>query len=135
MKTLLYAFVFASLIFFIIDFIWLSIAVKAFYKPHIGSLLNDKPVIWAAIVFYLVYSIGLTLLVLKPGLVSESLFQVFLNGVIFGIVTYGTYNLTNMATIKDWSINVVVVDMIWGGLLTGFSSFVSIALVKNFFTS
>ena len=128
MKTLLYAFVFASLIFFIIDFIWLSIAVKAFYKPHIGSLLNDKPIIWAAIVFYLIYSIGLSLLVLKPGLVNESLFQVFLNGVIFAAITGAIVQLW----FKEINLSILIaVSMILNMIVAGlFGILVPVTLKK-----
>ena len=83
--------------------------------------------------FYIIYVIALTLLVLKPALLTGSVFQAFWTGAIFGIVTYGTYNLTNMATIKDWPSNIVWIDMIWGGILTSFSSAISIYITKTFF--
>ena len=132
-KSLVLSFVFVSIIFLIIDIIWLSITVKMIYRPALGSLLNDKPVIWAAVLFYLIYVIALTLLVLKPALISGSIFQAFWTGAIFGIVTYGTYNLTNMATIKDWSSNIVWIDMVWGGILTSISSSISIYITTTFF--
>ena len=132
-KSLVLSFVFVSIIFLIIDIIWLSITVKMIYRPALGSLLNDKPVMWAAVLFYLIYVIALTLLVLKPALISGSVFQAFWTGAIFGIVTYGTYNLTNMATIKDWSSNIVWIDMVWGGILTSISSSISIYITTTFF--
>jgi|TARA_B110000116_G_scaffold209501_1_gene185084 uncharacterized membrane protein len=133
MKILLASLFFTSLIFLIIDIIWLSYAVKSFYRPNIGPLLNDKPVMWAAIMFYLVYVIGLSIIILQPSLSNNSISQAFWTGLVFGVVAYGTYNLTNMATIKNWSVNVVIVDMIWGGILTGFSSSSGIYLAKKFF--
>ena len=63
---------------------------------------------------------------------SDSISQSFWTGLVFGLVAYGTYNLTNMATVKNWSVNVVIVDMIWGGLLTGSSSAIGIYLSKKF---
>ena len=132
-KSLVLSFVFVSIIFLIIDIIWLSITVKMIYRPALGSLLNDKPVMWAAVLFYLIYIIALTLLVLKPALISGLVFQAFWTGAIFGIVTYGTYNLTNMATIKDWSSNIVWIDMVWGGILTSISSSISIYITTTFF--
>ena len=133
MKVLLISFLFASFIFLIVDILWLLFTVKSFYRPNLGSLLTDKPVMWASILFYLVYMIGLTILVLQPALDHRSVFKTFWLGIVFGVVAYGTYNLTNMATIKNWSINVVVVDMIWGGILTGSSSALSIYLTKQIY--
>tara|TARA_Y100000590_G_scaffold130443_1_gene148983 strand:- start:19 stop:423 length:405 start_codon:yes stop_codon:yes gene_type:complete len=132
-KSLILSLVFASSIFLIIDIIWLTITVKSFYRPALGSLLLDKPIMWAAALFYIIYMLGLTLIILRPALINESVFQALWTGIIFGLVAYGTYNLTNMATIKNWSTNVVFVDMIWGGILTGFSSASSIYITKNFF--
>ena len=132
-KSLILSLVFASSIFLIIDIIWLTTTVKSFYRPALGSLLLDKPIMWAAALFYIIYMLGLTLIILRPALINESVFQALWTGIIFGLVAYGTYNLTNMATIKNWSVNVVFVDMIWGGILTGFSSAAGIYITKNFF--
>ena len=131
-KSLVLSFLFTSTIFLIIDVIWLSVTVKSLYRPALGDLLNDKPVIWAASLFYIIYIIGLGLIIVRPALINESIFQAFWTGIIFGIVSYGTYNLTNMATIKNWSMNIVWIDMIWGGILTGFSSAAGIYIVKTF---
>ena len=133
-KLLIISFFFVSTIFLIIDVLWLSITVKSLYRPALGSLLNDKPVMWAAVLFYIIYMIGLALIIIKPALANDSIVQALWTGVVFGVVAYGTYNLTNMATVKNWSAIIVWIDMIWGGLLTGFSSAVGIYLTKVFFT-
>ena len=134
-KLLIISFIFVSTIFLIIDVLWLSITVKSLYRPALGSLLKDKPVMWAAVLFYIIYMIGLALIILKPALGNDSILQALWTGCVFGVVAYGTYNLTNMATIKNWSASIVWIDMIWGGLLTGFSSAVGIYLTKVFFTN
>ena len=134
-KQLIISFIFVSTIFLIVDVIWLSITVKFVYKPNLVDLLNDKPVLWAAVLFYIIYMIGLTLIIIKPALASNSVLQAFWTGVIFGIVAYGTYNLTNMATVKNWSSTIVWIDMLWGGLLTGSSSAAGIYLTKTFFSN
>ena len=133
MKLLLTSVFFASLIFLTIDILWLSFSVKNFYRPNLGNLLLDKPIFWAAILFYVVYVIGVTIIVIQPSLNNNSLFQAFYIGCILGIVAYGTYNLTNMATIKGWSPYVVFVDMLWGGILTGTSSTLGIMIAKKIF--
>jgi len=135
MKIILYSTIFASIFFLIIDVIWLSFAVKYFYKPQLGSLLNEKPVMWAAILFYLIYVVGLSIVIIQPALINNSILQAFWTGIVFGIVAYGTYNFTNMATIQNWSPYVVFVDLFWGGILTGTSSAFGIYLAKKFLVS
>lgn len=135
-KSLILCFLIVSIIFFIIDFVWLSITVKSIYRPALGSLLNDKPVIWAAALFYIIYMIGLTLIILKPALQSNMpVLHAIWTGAIFGLVAYGTYNLTNMSVIKNWSFSIVWIDMIWGGLLTATSSAIGIYITKTFFSN
>ena len=131
MKLLFLSVFFTSIIFLVIDVIWLSYSVKFLYRPQLGPLLTDKPVMWAAILFYLMYVIGLAVIVLQPAINNDSIFQAFFHGAILGIVAYGTYNLTNMATVKNWSPLVVFIDMFWGGFLTSFSSGVGIYLSKK----
>ena len=84
-KTLITSFIFVSIIFLIIDVIWLSITVKSLYRPALGDLLNDKPVMWAAALFYIIYVVSLTLIILRPALANESVFQAFWTGAVFGI--------------------------------------------------
>ena len=134
-KTLFTSLIFVSIIFLIIDVIWLSITVKYLYRPALGGLLNDQPVMWAAALFYIIYTVSLAIIILQPAIANDSIFQAFWTGIVFGVVTYGTYNLTNMATIKDWSPTIVFVDMLWGGCLTGFSSAAGIYLSKIFFSN
>ena len=131
MKIILYSTLFTALIFLIIDIIWLSFAVKSFYRPNIGHLLLDKPILWAAALFYIIYIIGLAVVIIEPSLKSNNELEKLFRAFIFGVVAYGTYNLTNMATVKGWSTNVVFVDMFWGGLLTAFSSYFGILLAKK----
>ena len=131
MKLLFLSVFFTSIIFLVIDVIWLSYSVKFLYRPQLGPLLTDKPVMWAAILFYLMYVIGLAVIVLQPAINNDSISQAFFHGAILGIVAYGTYNLTNMATVKNWSPLVVFIDMFWGGFLTSFSSGVGIYLSKK----
>ena len=131
MKLLISATLISALIFLVIDVIWLSFSVKSFYRPNIGHLLLDTPVMWAAILFYLIYVIGLAVVIIEPSLDYQNTQKFLIKAFMFGLVAYGTYNLTNMATIKGWSPNVVFVDMIWGGSLTTFSSYFGILLAKK----
>ena len=131
LKCLLVATLVASLIFLIIDVIWLSFATKSFYRPLIGNLLSDKPVMWAAALFYILYVFGMALVVIQPCIDATSLFKTVYTGFIFGLVAYGTYNLTNMAVLKGWSPTVTFIDMIWGGTLTSLTSAVTIYITNR----
>ena len=122
---------YASLIFLIIDVIWLSFATKSFYRPLIGNLLADKPVMWAAALFYILYVFGMALVVIQPCVDSGNLMKTLYTGFIFGLVAYGTYNLTNMAVLKGWSPTVTFVDMFWGGSLTAVSATSGLYLAKK----
>ena len=103
-----------------LDGVWLSLMVKRFYAPLFGNFMLSSPQIIPIVIFYLMYTLGLTWLVLFPGIVQQSsLSLLFFNGLIFGFVTYGTYDLTNQATIRDWSVLITLVDMAWGALLSG----------------
>tara|TARA_E500000178_G_C16723297_1_gene618172 strand:+ start:39 stop:449 length:411 start_codon:yes stop_codon:yes gene_type:complete len=131
-KCLIVASILASIIFLIIDVIWLSFATKSFYRPLIGNLLADKPVMWAAALFYILYVFGMAIVVILPCMDSESIFKTVYTGFIFGLVAYGTYNLTNMAVLKGWSPTVTFVDMFWGGSLTAVSATTGLYLAKKF---
>ena len=122
MKTFLISYLTTTVIFLLIDIVWLSQAVPYFYQPNIGDLLREDPIILIAALFYLIYPIGVNILVVIPALEGRFIKKVFFNGFIFGFVAYGTYNLTNMATLTGWSIHVVLVDMLWGGILTASSA-------------
>ena len=131
MKLVLLSTLLASLIFLIIDIIWLSYAVKSFYRPNLGHLLLDKPVMWAVVLFYIIYVFGLSVVIIQPFLNNQDTLNFLFKAFMFGLVAYGTYNLTNMATIKGWSPSVVFVDMLWGGSLTAFSSYFGILIAKK----
>ena len=130
-KCLIVATLISSLIFLIIDVIWLSFATKSFYRPLIGQLLTEKPVMWAAALFYILYVFGMAIVVIQPCINTESLFKTVYTGFVFGLVAYGTYNLTNMAVVKGWSPTVTFVDMFWGGSLTAVSASTGLYLAKK----
>ncbi|MDE2693904.1 MAG: DUF2177 family protein [Paracoccaceae bacterium] len=131
MKVTLISFLIMTAIFLFIDIIWLSQSVNYFYSPHIGDLLRETPLILPAILFYLIYPLGVTILVIVPKLDNGSLRSILFNGLVLGVVAYGTYNLTNMAALKGWSVNVVIVDMIWGGVLTGISAVLATYVIRR----
>jgi uncharacterized membrane protein len=104
-------------IFLSIDMVWLLAVARGFYRKHIGYLLSDQPNLWAALFFYALFVAGLLVFVVLPALQAGSLTKALYLGLFFGLVTYGTYDLTNMATVKDWPWLLTIVDMTWGGVL------------------
>lgn len=104
-------------VFFAIDMLWLGFAARKFYKTQLNHLLSSE-VNWpAALIFYFVYIIGIIFFAVRPGLEAGSLVHTCLLGALFGFFTYATYDLTNLATLRNWPIAVVVVDIAWGTLL------------------
>jgi uncharacterized membrane protein len=108
-----------------IDMIWLGLVARTFYQKHLGFLMAPTPNWLAAIIFYLLFIVGILLFVVVPGLKENSLTTTLLRAALFGLITYSTYDLTNLATVKDWPVLVTVVDMIWGTVLSVSVSFVS----------
>ena len=116
MKTFIsYILILSSLI--ILDALWLGVVSKGFYKEHIGHLFRDKP-IWSVIaVFYLLYSIGILYFSVLPA--DGSWTKALLLGMVLGFISYMTYDLVNYATLKDWPLVVVIIDILWGSFITG----------------
>jgi uncharacterized membrane protein len=110
--------------FFVVDLIWLGLVARSFYRKHLGFIMAPRPNWVAAITFYLLFVFGVVFFVVAPGLESGSLGTTLLRAALFGLITYATYDLTNLATLKDWPVIVTLVDIVWGVVLC-----VSISLV------
>lgn len=104
-------------VFLVIDMIWLGLVAKGFYAKQIGFLMKTNINWTAAIVFYLLFIVGLVLFVINPAFDKNSWKQALLLGALFGLITYATYDLTNLATIKNWPTLVTFVDLLWGTIL------------------
>ena len=104
-------------VFFAIDMIWLGLVATNFYRGQIGSLMKSDINWTAAIVFYLLFILGLVFFVITPAIEKGSWTYALLVGAFFGFITYATYDLTNLATLKDWPILVTIVDLVWGAVL------------------
>ncbi|MDD3129339.1 MAG: DUF2177 family protein [Candidatus Izemoplasmatales bacterium] len=110
-------YIIAFVAFLAVDAIWLGLVAPKFYKSQIGGLMAEKPNFIAAGVFYVLFIAGLVYFILT-GVEEKELGKVLLTGAIFGFMTYATYDLTNLATLKDWPITVTIVDLIWGTFLS-----------------
>ena len=106
----------------VIDLIWLGFVARGFYVSQLGPLLRDSPLVAPAAVFYLFYVGGIVWFAVTPALADASWRTAALNGAILGLLAYGTYDMTNLATLKNWPWQVSVVDMLWGGAITAVSA-------------
>ncbi len=104
-------------VFFAIDMVWLGFVAKNFYRQQIGFLMKPDINWTAAIIFYLIFIGGLVTFVISPAFEKQSWLHALLYGAFFGLVTYATYDLTNLATTKDWPLLVTIVDLMWGSVL------------------
>lgn len=103
-------------VFFLIDMLWLGLIARNFYQSQLGHLMGS--VNWtAAIIFYLIFLVGLTFFAIYPSVTSGTVVTALMLGALFGFFTYATYDLTNLATLRDWPLPVVIVDIIWGTVL------------------
>ena len=105
-------------ILFALDMAWLTLVAKNFYAAQIGFLMKPDINWIAAVLFYLVFIVGLVLFVIMPALEKGSWVHALLFGALFGFISYATYDLTNLATLKDWPLLVTLVDLAWGSILS-----------------
>lgn len=109
--------------FLAIDLVWLALIARGFYQQHLGALIRTTPNWSAAAAFYLLFVFGLLVFVIVPSLESGSTRKVLLLGALFGLITYATYDLTNLATMRDWPWIVTLVDLLWGSVLSAATSY------------
>ena len=118
-------------VFLAMDMTWLLVIAKDLYAKHLGYLMSKTPNLVAAGIFYLLYVAGLVVFVLEPAIKNNSLVEALWRGALFGLIAYATYDLTNLATIKDWPLLITIIDLIWGAVLSGSVAVVSYWLMRN----
>lgn len=119
-----------AVVFFAIDIVWLGFIAKGLYRRFLGNFLSDQVNWMAAGIFYLLFIAGIFIFAILPALEKESWRHALLYGVLFGFFTYATYDLTNLATLKNWPLPIVFIDIAWGMVLTG-----SVALAGYFISN
>lgn len=132
MTVMLIAYALALAVFVAIDLFWLMGPGRPLYVTEIGSLLRSEPNKAAAIVFYLIYSIGLTYFAIMPGLKSGLALQALGLGALFGFVAYATYDLTNLAVVNGFTLRIAIIDMVWGSLLSAVVSWLVVRALSYF---
>lgn len=125
------AYVAAAVVFLGLDFVWLGFVAKDAYRSWIGPLMRDEINVVAAVLFYLVYVIGLVIFAVSPALKTGGWQTAALYGALFGFFAYGTYELTNYATLKGWPLAMVIVDMAWGMALSAVAAAAGYAAARH----
>ena len=122
--TIIYTYLAMTVTFLAVDLLWLGIVTKNFYQGQIDMLMKDSPNWTAALIFYALFIVGIMVFAVLPHYQKNSFAETLLYGALFGFFTYMTYELTNLAVLKDWPLPIVFVDIAWGVVL---ASVVSLA--------
>ena len=131
-KKLLICYALTFAVFFILDMAWLGFIAKDLYKKYLGGFLSEQVNWTAAFIFYLLFVVGVFIFAILPSVEKNSLTSAIMLGALFGFFTYATYDLTNLATLKSWPLNIVFIDILWGSALTGMVSTAGFYIVKYF---
>ena len=118
-------------VFIVIYMIWLGLVARSFYRGQIGFMMKSDINWIAAITFYLLFVVGLVVFVIAPAIEKNSWRHALLLGALFGVITYATYDLTNLATLRDWPILITIVDLVWGAVLAASVSTVTYFIVRK----
>jgi len=105
----------------VIDALWLGVIAKSMYASAMGALMSPKPNLWAAAAFYLLFPLGLVIFAVLPQ-ADSPVWKAALMGALFGFFAYSTYDLTNLAVIKDWPLGLTFIDMAWGTMVSGIAA-------------
>jgi uncharacterized membrane protein len=119
-----------AVVFLALDFIWLSSVALGMYRRELGGLLLDKPSLGIASAFYLIYVAGVVFFCVNPALHGGSWLTALGAGAVLGLVAYGTYDITNLSTLKGWSVQLSLIDLAWGTTLTAVSAAAGTAIAS-----
>lgn len=122
MKTFLIGYAGTFLTLLVADAIWLGLVARTFYRDQLGDMMLPNPNLAVAALFYLFFAAAVVLLAVMPGVRSQSLLMAAGYGAVLGLAAYGTYDVTNLATLKGWPVAMSLVDMTWGTFVTAFSA-------------
>ncbi len=114
----------------LLDAVWLGLVAKQLYRRYLGELMTNDVNWWAAGIFYLLYAFGIYFFIVQPAVVHGSVLTAVWRGALFGLIAYATYDLTNLATLRNWPLSITLIDLAWGALITGATAGIATALIK-----
>ena len=126
-----WAYASAGIVFLCADFVWLGYVARGFYRNNLGSLLLERPMMAPAIIFYALYVAGIVFFAVTPALRDQSWKIALSYGAALGCIAYATYDLSNLATLRNWSVAVTVVDLTWGTLVTALAATIAYAVAST----
>lgn len=129
-KSIIISYILTFLVFLAVDMVWLGLIAKNIYQKYLGSFLSENVNWTSAFIFYIIYVIGIFIFVINPAVKNDSVINAILLGAIFGFIAYATYDLTNLATLKGWPLQIVFIDIVWGAVLTAVVSLSGFYIVK-----
>jgi uncharacterized membrane protein len=129
-KSIIISYLLSLIVFLMIDMLWLGVIAKSIYQKYLGGFLTENVNWTAAIIFYFIYVVGISIFAIYPSANKGSVYPAILMGALFGFFTYATYDLTNLATLKGWPLPIVFIDIIWGSVLSAVVSFSGFYFVK-----
>jgi len=118
-------------VFFVVDMIWLGVIAKGFYRKALEPLLTPNINWTAAIIFYFLFLAGILIFAIHPGMEKRSLGHTVLMAALFGFIAYATYDLTNLATLRDWPLMLSIVDMLWGSFLSASTAAITYLIMSR----
>ncbi len=127
---LIIKFLIAFAVFMVIDLIWLGFIAKNVYQKYLGYIMAKKINWVAAVVFYMLFIMGMLFFVINPAIEAQSVQTALINGAAFGFITYATYDLTNLSTLEGWPIQITIIDLIWGTSLATLVSVISYFIIN-----
>jgi uncharacterized membrane protein len=130
MRQMILHYIVVLVVFLAIDAVWLSTAARLVYRPEIGQLLKDQPNFVVAFIFYAIYALGLLVFIVAPQIASADFGKALIYGAFFGFVAYATYDMTNLSTMKGFTTKIAIIDMVWGTVLSGSVSVISLWLIR-----
>lgn len=128
------AYIATALVFLGVDVVWLMVAAPRLYRPLLGSMLLDRFNLLPALLFYLIYIFGIVFFAVSPALATNHWATATLHGALLGLVAYGTYDLTNQATLQNWPMAVTLGDLCWGTFLTAIAATMGYLIARAFAT-
>ncbi|NQW37509.1 MAG: DUF2177 family protein [Flavobacteriales bacterium] len=129
-KNMIISYVLTLIVFLMIDMIWLGIIAKSLYQKYLGHFLSNDVNWTAAFVFYGIYIVGISIFAIYPAVDKASALNAIYMGALFGFFTYATYDLTNLATLKNWPLTIVFIDILWGSVLSAIVSLSGYYIVR-----
>jgi uncharacterized membrane protein len=111
-----------AVVFLVLDAIWLTVMADRLYRPAMGAIMLERFSLAPAAIFYLLYIAGVIVFAVSPAMATGRWTTALGYGAMLGLMAYATYDLTNQATLKDWSWTVTIADLCWGTFVTAVSA-------------